>query len=63
MARQRTTRDTWELWTNYGYGWECECIEFTRQDIRARLKEYRENTHAQLQVKKRRETLTAVEKR
>lgn len=38
MAYERKTIDTWELQLNYGYGWE-----FTREEARARLKEYREN--------------------
>jgi hypothetical protein len=26
MAKQRKTRDEWHLETNYGYGWEVECV-------------------------------------
>lgn len=41
--RIRKTKDQWELHTNYGYGWEVECIEESRKEILARQKEYREN--------------------
>ena len=27
---QRKTKDIYELWTNYGYGWECEVEEEPR---------------------------------
>lgn len=40
---ERKTIDTWELQLNYGYGWEYTLTEFTREEARARLKEYREN--------------------
>ena len=43
MAYERKTIDTWELQLNYGYGWEYTLTEFTREEARARLKEYREN--------------------
>lgn len=43
MAYQRKTIDRWDIMSNYGYGWECECSEYTRQEARQRLKEYREN--------------------
>lgn len=29
MARERKTRDRWDIMTNYGYGWECENSEYT----------------------------------
>lgn len=43
MAYERKTIDTYELQLNYGYGWEYTLTEFTREEARARLKEYREN--------------------
>lgn len=43
MAYQRKTRDVWQFFVNYGYGWEHELTEFTREEGRQRLKEYREN--------------------
>lgn len=43
MAYQRKTIDRWDIETNYGYGWECENSEYTREDARRSLREYREN--------------------
>jgi len=39
----RKTRDTYELWINYGYGWEHELTEDSFREYRERRKEYREN--------------------
>lgn len=53
---KRKTHDEWKVITNYGYGWEVECVELTRQDAIRTKKEYLENAY-QLQgikiVKKR----------
>lgn len=57
---QRKTKDIYELWTNYGYGWECEVEEETRTEIKQRYREYVENTNAALKIKKRREKLEEV---
>lgn len=46
MAYQRKTRDRWDIETNYGYGWEVENSEYTREDARRSLREYRENLQA-----------------
>lgn len=27
MSYQRKTIDRWDIMSNYGYGWECECLE------------------------------------
>ena len=54
MARQRTTRDEWQIWGNYGYGWDEECSESTRKEALQRLREYRENGGGQYQLRKRR---------
>ena len=43
MARQRKTRDVWDVQGNYGQGWETVTAEDTFKEARARLKEYREN--------------------
>ena len=43
MAYQRKTRDRWDIETNYGYGWEVENSEYTREDARRSLREYSEN--------------------
>lgn len=55
MAYERKTIDTWELQLNYGYGWEYTLTEFTREEARARLKEYRENQPSTQQDLLRRE--------
>lgn len=34
MAYQRKTRDRWDIMTNWGYGWECENSEYTREDAK-----------------------------
>lgn len=43
MAYQRKTKDVFHLFVNYGGRWEHEITEDTRQEIRARFREYREN--------------------
>lgn len=43
MAYERKTRDRWDIITNYGYGFECECSEYTYKEACQRLREYREN--------------------
>ena len=43
MAYQRKTRDRWDIMTDWGYGWECENSEYTREDAKRSLREYREN--------------------
>jgi len=30
MAYIRKTVDRWDIMSNYGYGWECECSEYTK---------------------------------
>ena len=42
---KRKTKTVYVLQVNYGYGnaWEDEITEETREDIRERAKEYREN--------------------
>lgn len=46
MAYQRKTRDRWDIETNYGYGWEVENSEYTRENARSSFREYRENLQA-----------------
>lgn len=43
MARQRKTVDFYELHVRYAGGWEHEVTEFHWEEMRKRLKEYREN--------------------
>ncbi|MBQ6091398.1 MAG: hypothetical protein IJL07_09060 [Lachnospiraceae bacterium] len=46
MAYQRKTQDRWDIETNYGDGWEVENSEYTREDAKRSLREYRENLQA-----------------
>ncbi len=43
MAYERKTVDTWEIWSNYGYGWDFECGAEDRKDAWRLLREYNEN--------------------
>lgn len=54
MIYQRKTYDEYQLYTNYGYGWDIECTESTRREILQRAREYRENTTALLKIVKKR---------
>lgn len=54
MGYQRKTIDEFQIQTNYGYGWDVECCEFTRREALQRLREYRENTNAQIKIVKKR---------
>lgn len=57
MVYIRKTRDRWDIMTNYGYGWECECSEYTRHDAKQTAREYRENTTALVRIEKHREPI------
>jgi hypothetical protein len=43
MKYTRKTRDEWQLWADYGQGWEHEISEDSWKEMRERLKEYRIN--------------------
>lgn len=43
MAYTRKTVDTWQMWVNYGSGWEHETTEDSRAEAKAQQKCYREN--------------------
>ena len=47
----RKTVDRWDIMTNYGYGWECENSEYTQQDAKRSLREYKENLAGRAMVK------------
>lgn len=57
MAYQRKTRDRWDIMTNYGYGWECECSEYTLNEAKQTAREYRENIQGAVRIEKHREKL------
>lgn len=61
MAYQRKTRDRWDIMTNYGYGWDCECSEYTWKEAKQTLKEYRENISGAVRLEKHREKITREE--
>ncbi len=51
MAYRRKTRDRWDIMTNWGYGWECECSEYTYKEARIQLKCYIENVGGRCAIK------------
>ena len=55
---QRKTRDRWDIMTNYGYGWECECSEYSYKEARQTLKEYREYISGSVRLEKHREKIS-----
>lgn len=55
MAYIRKTVDRWDIETNYGYGWETECSEYTWKEAKQTYKEYKENLSCAVRVVKRRE--------
>ena len=57
MAYKRKTIDRYDIMTNYGYGWECECCEYTWREAKQTAKEYRENTNAAVKIEKHREKI------
>ena len=64
MAYQRKTRDRLDIETNYGYGWEVENNEYTREDARRSLREYKQNLEAygkcEVRMTKHREKIEEV---
>lgn len=60
MAHTRKTKDEYQIWSNYGYGWECECTAEDMQDGRRLLKEYRENGSGVYELKKKRVPLATA---
>lgn len=60
---KRKTRDRWDIETNYGYGWECECSEYTWKEAKQTAKEYRENACGRFSVRvtKHREKLEVTD--
>ena len=61
MPYQRKTRDRWDIESNYVYGWDIECSEYTRLEGLKTLREYRENlagyNGCQIRMVKRREPI------
>ena len=57
MAYKRKTVDRWDIMTNYGYGWDCECSEYTRKEAKQTAKEYIENIKGSVKIEKHREKI------
>lgn len=57
MKRERTTRDCWRFYCNYGQGWEFEIIEYTKAEMLVNKKAYLENSPYQLKIVKGREKM------
>lgn len=62
MAYTRKTRDRWDIMTNYGYGWECECSETNYKDAKTNAALYRLNTNADVRIEKHRESIPESER-
>lgn len=62
MSYARKTRDRWDIMTNYGYGWDCECSEYSWPAARRTAREYRENITASVRIEKHREPIEGEEK-
>lgn len=63
MSYVRKTKDVWCIYTNYGYGWECES-EYSKDDYEnprkacyEDAKEYRMIAGISVMIKKRREKI------
>ena len=61
MGYIRKTRDRWDIMTNYGYGWECECSEYTWPEAKQTAREYRENIAGAVRIEKHREKIETGE--
>ena len=57
IVYKRKTIDRWDIMTNYGYGWECECSEYTWKEAFVNFKAYQENTKALVRLEKHREKI------
>lgn len=54
---KRKTIDCWMMFCNYGQGWEYELTEYSREEIKNRIKEYNINSPYPYKIKKCREKL------
>lgn len=45
----------YKIYVNYGYGWEYECYELTRRDMKNQVKCYKENCSYPVKVTRGRE--------
>lgn len=54
---KRKTVDVYYIMTNYGYGWERECIAYSKAEARRDARTYLENTNASVRIEKHRERI------
>jgi len=57
MKYVRKTKDVWELYVNYGLGWEYETAHYTLAEAKENRRVYRENCRYPLRIVKRREAV------
>ncbi len=57
MKQKRITKWLygWKFYCNYGEGWEYECFELTRTEMKENRKAYRENSPYPLKISRGRE--------
>jgi hypothetical protein len=51
-TKSKTTHFEYELYGNYGYGWDYILTEYSREEINERKKEYQENEGIPLKIKR-----------
>lgn len=51
MAYVRKTIDRWDILTNWGYGWDVECSEYTRAEAIKVYRQYRDNASGRYSVR------------
>lgn len=54
---KRKTKDIFELYVDYGGGWEYELTEESKKEIYQRIKEYNQNCPYPVMFKKKRERI------
>lgn len=61
MAYQRKTRDIWQLYVDYGEGWEYEGASYTRAEAKRSQRDYAQNcSQYPTKIVKRRERIAEV---
>ena len=53
----RKTIDRWDIMSDYGYGWGCECSLYSRAEALADFQAYRENGGGCYRLEKHREKI------
>lgn len=60
MAYTRKTQDVWRIYVNYGQGYEHECTELTRAEMKANVRAYRDNCGYPVKVVKGRDRIVVI---